>query len=58
MARLLTTAYFPPVSYFAAIAEEMKGLVRIKGGDRKTILPSPLSSSIVYIEACENYQKQ
>ena len=58
MARLLTIAYFPPVSYFAAIAEEMKGLVRIKGGDRKTILPSPLSSSIVYIEACENYQKQ
>ena len=58
MAKLLTTAYFPPISYFAAIAEEMKGLVRIKGEDRKSILSSPLSPSIIYIEACENYQKQ
>ncbi|MBQ3207958.1 MAG: WbqC family protein [Bacteroidales bacterium] len=58
MAKLLTTAYFPPVSYFAAIAEDMKGLVKLKGGDRKSILPSPLSSSVIYIEACENYQKQ
>ena len=58
MAKLLTTAYFPPVSYFAAIAEDMKGLVKVKGGDRKSILPSPLSSSVIYIEACENYQKQ
>ena len=58
MAKLLTTAYFPPISYFAAIAEEMEGLVRIKGEDRKSILSSPLSPSIIYIEACENYQKQ
>ena len=58
MAKLLTTAYFPPISYFAAIAEEMEGLVRIKGEDRKSILSSPLYPSIIYIEACENYQKQ
>ncbi len=57
MAKLLSTAYFPPVSYFAAIAQEMEGLIR-KGVDRKNILPTPLSSSIVFIEACENYQKQ
>lgn len=58
MATLLTTAYFPPVSYFAAIAREMEGLIRIKGEDRRSILSSPLSPSVVYIEACENYQKQ
>ena len=57
MAKLLSTAYFPPISYFAAIAQEMEGLIK-KGDDRKNILPSPLSSSIVFIEACENYQKQ
>jgi hypothetical protein len=58
VAKLLTTAYFPPISYFAAIAEEMEGLVRIKGEDRMDFLSSPLSPSIIYIEACENYQKQ
>ena len=57
MANLLSTAYFPPISYFAAIAQEMEGLIK-KGDDRKNILPSPLSSSVVFIEACENYQKQ
>lgn len=57
MAKLLSTAYFPPVSYFAAIAQEMEGLIR-KGDDRRNILPSPLSSSVIFIEACENYQKQ
>lgn len=57
MAKLLSTAYFPPISYFAAIAQEMEGLIK-KGDDRKNILPSPLSSSVVFIEACENYQKQ
>jgi hypothetical protein len=57
VAKLLSTAYFPPISYFAAIAQEMEGLIR-KGDDRKNILPSPLSSSVVFIEACENYQKQ
>lgn len=55
---LLTTAYFPPVSYFAAMAFEMGGLQNIKGGDRSEILSSPLIPSAVYIEACENFQKQ
>ena len=54
MAKLLTTAYFPPVSYFAALAQEMSGLIDRKGGDGS----SELSPSVVYIEACENYQKQ
>lgn len=58
MAKLLTTAYFPPISYFAAIAEDMEGLVRTKGEDRRSIPSSPLSPSTIYIEACENYQKQ
>ena len=58
MAKLLTTAYFPPLSYFAAIAEDMEGLVRTKGEDRRSIPSSPLSPSTIYIEACENYQKQ
>ena len=57
MPKLLSTAYFPPVSYFAAIAQEMEGLIK-KGARRKNILPTPLSSSVVFIEACENYQKQ
>ena len=52
--KLLTTAYFPPVSYFAAMAEEMTGLARRRDGDS----PMELSPSVVYIEACENYQKQ
>lgn len=54
---LLSTAYFPPVSYFASMASGMEGLHR-KGGDRNSILPSPLIPSTVYIEACENFQKQ
>jgi hypothetical protein len=58
VAKLLTTAYFPPVSYFAAIAEDMEGLVRTKGEDRKSFPSSPLLPSVIYIEACENYQKQ
>ncbi|MBQ2371636.1 MAG: WbqC family protein [Bacteroidales bacterium] len=58
MAKLLTTAYFPPVSYFAAIAQDMEGLVRTKGEDRKSFPSSPLLPSVIYIEACENYQKQ
>jgi hypothetical protein len=40
---LLSTAYFPPVEYFAVIAEDFS----IEGKPSK-----------VYIEACENYQKQ
>ena len=54
MAKLLSTAYFPPVSYFAAMAQEMSGLTDRRGGDGS----SELSPSVVYIEACENYQKQ
>ena len=44
MAKLLTTAYFPPVSYFAAMAQEMSGLIDRKGGDGS----SELSPSVVY----------
>ena len=54
MAKLLSTAYFPPVSYFAAMAQEMSGLIDRRGGDGS----AELSPSVVYIEACENYQKQ
>ena len=43
---LLTTAYFPPVSWFAAIAEDF------------SLSPDKVKSSCVYLEACENYQKQ
>jgi hypothetical protein len=53
--KLLSTAYFPPVSYFAAMAQEMDGLKRNRhDGDSS----HELSPSVVYIEACENYQKQ
>ena len=44
----------PPVSYFAAMAEEMEGLSNRQDGDSSL----ELSPSVVYIEACENYQKQ
>ena len=54
MPKLLSTAYFPPVSYFAAMAEEMDGLSNRMDGSSSL----ELSPSIVYIEACENYQKQ
>ncbi len=43
---LLNTAYFPPVSYFAAMAKEF------------TLSPDRVIPSLVYVEACENYQKQ
>jgi hypothetical protein len=36
----------------------MEGLVRTKGEDRKSFPSSPLLPSVIYIEACENYQKQ
>jgi len=52
--KLLTTAYMPPVSYFAAMAQEMDGLGNRHDGDSTY----ELSPSVVYIEACENYQKQ
>ena len=44
----------PPVSYFAAMAEEMEGLSNRQDGDSSL----ELSPSVIYIEACENYQKQ
>ena len=43
---LLTTAYFPPVAWFALLARDM------------TLSPDRVSPSTVYLEACENYQKQ
>ena len=46
MALLLSIAYLPPISYFALIA---KGLV---------LSADKVEPSVVYIEACENYQKQ
>lgn len=54
MPKLLSTAYFPPVSYFAAMAQEMEGLSNRRDGDSSL----ELSPSVVYIEACENFQKQ
>ena len=60
MPRLLSTAYFPPVSYFAAMAQEMGGLVLRRDQqdqERRTSAPA-LIPSVVYIEACENFQKQ
>lgn len=43
---LLSIAYFPPIEYFAAIA---KGF---------TLSPDTVKPSVIYLEACENYQKQ
>lgn len=43
---LLSTAYFPPVSYFAAIAKDF------------ALSPDGATSSVVHIEAHEHYQKQ
>ena len=54
MPKLFTTAYLPPVSYLAAIAEEMEGLSNRSDG----INSLELIPSVIYIEACENYQKQ
>ncbi len=43
---LLSVAYFPPVSYFALIAKDF------------IIRPEETTPSVVYLEACEHYQKQ
>lgn len=43
---LLSTAYFPPVEYFALIARGF------------TLSPDRVNPSLIYIEACENFQKQ
>ena len=62
MPKLLSTAYFPPVSYFAAMAQEMGGLILRSNGneaERKRHAAAPaLTPAVVYIEACENFQKQ
>ena len=42
------------MSYFAAIAQDMEGLIN-RRGDGNSL---ELSPSVVYIEACENFQKQ
>ncbi len=43
---LLSTAYLPPISWFASAAEGF------------TLSPDKVIPAVVYIEACENYQKQ
>jgi len=43
---ILTTAYFPPVSWFAAVAKDL------------TLSPDRVIPSKAVLEACENYQKQ
>lgn len=43
---LFSTAYFPPVEYFAKIAEGF------------TLSPDGVKPSVIWIEACEHYKKQ
>ena len=43
---LLSTAYFPPVAWFALLARDM------------TLSPDRVSASTVQLEACETYRKQ
>ena len=43
---LLSTAYFPPVEYFALLARDM------------TLSPDRVIPSVAVLEACENYTKQ
>ena len=45
-AMLFSTAYFPPVEYFAKIAEGF------------TLSPDGVKPSVIWIEACEHYKKQ
>ena len=64
MPKLLSTAYFPPVSYFAAMAQEMGGLVlrtrdnNGRAGSERQLEAPDLTPATAYIEACENFQKQ
>jgi hypothetical protein len=62
MPKLLSTAYFPPVSYFAAMAQEMGGLVlrrpQADGSQERQAVAPALTPAVIYIEACENFQKQ
>ena len=44
--KVFTTAFCPPVSYIAAIAEDM------------TLSPDKVIPSVVALEACEHFQKQ
>ena len=66
MPKLFSTAYFPPISYFAAMAQEMGGLVLRRRDEehtgkltcnRQQEAPA-LTPATVYLEACENFQKQ
>ncbi len=62
MPKLFSTAYFPPISYFAAMAQEMGGLIlrhplQEDCRERRTAAPE-LTPALIYIEACENFQKQ
>lgn len=43
---LLSVAWFPPISYFALIAKDF------------ILSPDKVKPSVVYLEACEHYQKQ
>ncbi len=45
-AMLFSTAYFPPVEYFAKIAEGF------------TLSPDEVKPAVIYLEACEHYTKQ
>ncbi len=72
MPKLLSTAYFPPVSYFAAMAQDMGGLrpacakaqAHVRGeatpecAQKPAFEPHSIVPSVVYIESCENYCKQ
>lgn len=58
MPKLLSTAYFPPISYFAAMAQEMGGLVLRRSGHGTSDEAPQLTPATIYIETCENYQKQ
>ena len=43
---LMSVAWFPPISYFALIAKDF------------ILSPDKVKPSVVYLEACEHYQKQ
>lgn len=58
MPKLLSTAYFPPVSYFAAMAQEMGGLVLRQDRERSQLTAPQLTPSVIYVETSENFQKQ
>lgn len=55
---LLNTAYLPPVEYFAVMAKDIEGGPKFLSDHLQTSFPERPASCIVYLEACENYQKQ